>query len=142
MSRDIPKLIIGAGVLQELLAKHPEIEIELVKNGAAQVATAFAKKFNAGSQADALIQNIISRVNTELNYKYHMPPAVMKVIETVVRDNIAKYNAEQAEGLAKKYFDEAFARHSKALESKLEGMATSIVEKKVAAVFAAAARFK
>lgn len=132
------KLIVDASDFLKMLPK--ETEVELIKNGAAQIAEQFKRRV-LGDQ-DALIERLISEINQRLSYKYQLPETVLRVIRDVTMDNIKKFNEKQADETARKYFDEAFKAHSDALEKKIDGMATSLIEKKINAVFAQAARMK
>jgi hypothetical protein len=133
-------LIIDARTLAAILEKHPEIQIELAKTAAAQIAEQLKRKV-IGEQS-TIVDGLIAEINSTLNYKYHLPDVARKVIREAAADYFKDLAERKAEEIARSAYEEAAARYGKKLEAKLDGMITTAIEKKVAAVFATAARLK
>src|SRR5690348_9918358 len=96
------KLLIDAATLGALIAKQPEIEIEITKNASAQIAELFRRKVL--DRKEGIVDNLINEINGRLNYKYHLPDNVLKVIREATTDHIKKLNEQNAEALASKAF--------------------------------------
>ncbi len=134
------KILINATVLTEMLKSQPEIEIELIKNASAQIAEVLKRKIN--EQKSVIYDNAVSEINSRLNYKYHLPEQVLRVIKSAVEDEIKKFNEKKADQLATETFARELRSYELKLERKLDNMITTIIEKKVTAVFHAAAKLK
>lgn len=134
------KILINATVLAEMLKTQPEIEIELIKTASAQIAEVLKRKIN--EQKSAIYDNAVTEINSRLNYKYHLPEQVLRVIKSSVEDEIKIFNEKKASALAEEVFAKELRVCEIKLERKLDGMITTIIEKKVAAVFHAAAKLK
>lgn len=134
------KILINATVLKQMLDTQPEIEIELVKNASAQVAEVLKRKIN--EDKSKIYEQAVAEINSKLNYKYHLPDQVLKVIQSDVDDKITKFNDTQAEKLASEVFTRELRSYELRLEKRLDSMITEAIEKKVKAVFAVAAKLK
>jgi adenosine deaminase len=134
------KILINATVLKQMLEAQPEVEIELVKNATAQIAEVLKRKVNENKSA--IFDNAVTEINSRLNYKYHLPDQVLKVIRSAVEDEIKKFNENQASKMAKEAFEKAIVSYEKKLETRIDAMITTSIEKKVNAVFAAAAKLR
>lgn len=134
------KLLLDATVLREMLERQPEIEVELIRNASAQIAEVLKRKIN--EQKSEIYDNAVKEINSRLNYKYHLPEQVLRVIQSAVDDRIERFNAEQAQRLATEAFIKAVSGYEKKLSDRLDGIITEAVEKKVKAVFAQAAKLR
>lgn len=134
----MPKLLFNATDIARILENHPEVEAELTKTAADQIAESFKRKVL--NQSSTLTDRLIAEINSKLNYKYHLPDVVIKVIKECADDHFKRITDADAEKRAKKAFDEAAARYVRDLPGRLDKLVTDIVEKKVNAVFAAATR--
>jgi len=138
--KEMNKILINASVLKQMLESQPEIEIELIKNAAAQIAEVLKKKIN--QEKSVIYDNAVTEINNRLNYKYHLPKQVLDVIGSAVDDQIKRFNDNQASKMAKEAFDKAVISYEKKLEARIDATITSMIEKKVAAVFATAAKLR
>lgn len=134
------KILINASTLKQMLDTQPEIEIELIKTASAQIAEVLKRKIN--EQKSAIYDNAVTEINSRLNYKYHLPEQVLKVIKSAVEDEIKKFNEKKASALADEVFNRELRSYELKLERKIDSMITGIIEKKVNAVFAAAAKLR
>lgn len=132
------KLLIDAASLKAMLDKNPEVEVELVKNAAAQIAEQFKRK--ALDQSSTIVDRLIDEINSKLNYKYHLPEHVLAVIKDAANDHLKKLTEQEATARAKKAFDLAVTHYASKMEDRIDAMVTTAIEKKMAAVFATAAR--
>lgn len=134
------KILIDAVAVREMLDKHPEIELELTKNAAAQIAEQFKRKVL--NDQGTLVDRLIEEINSKLNYKYHLPKQVLDVIRSAVEGHVKHLAENEAETMARTAFAKALDSYARQMDSKIDAIVIAKVEKKVAAVFAAAARLK
>lgn len=81
------KILIGAGDLRDLIAKHPQIEMELVRTAVPQIAEVIRKQ---AAQREPLIRKQIeetfNRIVLEHGQKYGMSDALKAVIRVFMEE--------------------------------------------------------
>lgn len=126
----MPKILFDAVDVRKLLEANPEVEAELTKNAAAQVAEQFKRKVLDNSST--LVERLINEINSKLNYKYRLPEVVLDVIKSTAQDHFKQLAADKADRVVKDAFDSAIERYDRALEKRLDGFVATAVEKRVA----------
>lgn len=134
------KILINATVLRQLLDAHPEVEIDLVSSAAAQVASQFRRKVDVRAIADQMIMDI----NAKLAARHLMPPFVISAITEVAKQVYAEYAQRIALEIATQKVEVAIsaavAKYDRQLIDRMEAKIDKIINEKVSAVFAAAAK--
>lgn len=125
------KILINAKVLQQMLADQPELEIELVKNAADQVAEAFKKKVDTSVMANQMFQNL----SEQLSYR-HSPvsAAATDIISKQVALLIKQMMNEQAGKMIEAAVKQSIEGHKTWIMNNLNGI---IVDRVNAAMRAA-----
>jgi hypothetical protein len=132
------KLIVTGKALAELLAAHPEVEIELVKNASEQVAEALKRKIVKAGDIGGIVDRISKDVDRQLMSRYTMPDMVKKEIDALVA-NRAEYHVSQA--TTKRIRDHIandITTWGKNAESRLGKTISEIVEREVLSYLKAA----
>lgn len=132
------RVLVTAKVLKQILADHPEVEIELVKGASAQVAADFKKKVDIKTIANG----VIAEINDKLRYRPHFPKEVLEEIKNAADRALGEKAIDQAQKAAldamAKNLNFWWAQNQKALESRIE----TLVSNKIEILLKTMARFK
>lgn len=113
------KILINASVLQQMLKDQPEIEAELVKNAAAQVAEAFKKKVDTAAMVNQMVLNL----QEQLSYR-HSPVSkhASEIIRAVAEEHIKKVMENLATNLIETAVKKALDNHKIWIQNNLNGL--------------------
>ena len=125
------KILINAKVLQQMLADQPEVEIELVKNTADQVAQAFKRRIDTTTMVNQMVANL----SEQLSYRHsHISNAAKELIAKQISEMLKSMMNEQAGKMIEAAVKQSIEGHKTWIMNNLNGI---IVDRVNAAMRAA-----
>ena len=113
------KILVNASVLQQIFMNSPDVEIDLTKTAASQVAEAFKKKVDTAT----MVNNMVSNLEEQLHYRHHpLSKTINDHIEKQVSEAVRKVLIETSGKMIEDAVKKAMDNHKIWIQNNLNGI--------------------
>lgn len=131
------KVVINAEGVRQLIKDNPEVEVDLAKNAAAQVAAVLKRDLNVQQIVDRAIDSINKQVATGYTMPKEVRDQIATTVDRAVSDRMRSLMTDTFEENLRSFFKERQNWLSDSAERRLD----DLINRKVADILAAMRRF-